>query len=60
MITIRFKLGKISSVALKDRDFRKIPPKAFVSVNYHEKVQMVPEYTIMLDFIHWEGLVHLF
>jgi hypothetical protein len=31
----QFQKGKIGCVALKDDDFRKIPPKSFGPVKYH-------------------------
>jgi len=36
-------------IALKDRDFRKIPPKAWAPVKYHRKVEMWTESSTLLD-----------
>ena len=44
---------KIGSVASKDHNFRKISLKVFVPIKYHRKMQMLPENTSPLDFIHW-------
>jgi hypothetical protein len=39
--------GKIGSIASKDHDFHKIPPKDISSVKYHWRVQMLPEISIL-------------
>ena len=44
-----FFFGKIDLIALKDRDFRKIPPKAWAPVKYHRKIEMWTESSTMLD-----------
>ena len=40
---------KIGLIALKDRDFCKIPPKAWAPVKYHRKVEMWTESSTLLD-----------
>ena len=43
-------VGKIGLIALKDHDFRKIPPKSFGPVKYHRKLQTLPQISIPSHF----------
>jgi len=47
---LRLKIGKIGLIALKDHDFRKIPPKSFGPVTYHRKLQTLPQISIPSHF----------
>ena len=39
-------IGKIGSIALKDHENRKIPPKKLRYVKYHRKIELLPKNSI--------------